>query len=63
MTDSLRDRIAAVLNESYPPGRYARYNETVARDIIRELGLTQERMEHPHSDNRETRYVTRWEDA
>ena len=69
MTDSLRDRIAAILNEAYPQGRYSRYHDAVARDLIRELGLHQEIFTESLTDLRTGsaptertmhRYVTEW---
>ena len=76
MTDNLRDRIAAVLREhvedqltNYDAERnecgcgnqgLSGYKDHLADAVIRELGLRQEWMEHPHSESREFRYVTEW---
>lgn len=60
MSDSPRTRIAAVLNEAYPQGRYARYHYAVAGDLIRELGL--EPQVHYDPDCEFYRYVTDWID-
>lgn len=61
--DELRDRIAAAVVVKLSKRRDGRVEFSpydVADAVIAELGLTQEWLERPHSDERDYRYFTDW---